>query len=130
MLALGWAQVFGLTRGYVCDCSGTQEITPFDHCHSSEVFGCHHEDEPLHSHEDHEHEPTHEHALLKESLDLQLLSAPQSLISPMIITEMSGHDYARNDTLQLPAFLPAVAAEASLRRRWPQVLTRSIALQV
>ena len=130
MLALGWAQVFGLTRGYLCHCSGVQEITPFDHCHSLDGFGCHHEDEPRHTHENHEDESTHEHTLLKESLDSQLLSFPQVITNPWVITEMPVENHRPVIGLQIPLATFSDASDTTLKRRWPQVLTRTIALRV
>jgi hypothetical protein len=133
MLALGWAQVFGLTRGYVCSCSGAVEITQFDHCHGHEGFGCHHDDEPLHHHDDHkDHEDstTHEHTLLKESLDSSVLSFPQISHATVIITDLYEGVFSRVGTIQAQASYPCYGLDPSLKRRWPQVLTRTIALRV
>lgn len=130
MLALCWAQVFGLTRGYVCSCSGTHEITQFDHCHGLEGFGCHHDDEPLHTHEDHENESTHEHALLKESLDSQPLSFSLVITSPLLVTKMAAVSHRPVIVIQMPVATLSYEWDTTLRRRWPQVLTRTIALRV
>jgi hypothetical protein len=95
-----------------------------------EGFGCHHEDEPLHTHEDHENESTHEHALLKESLDSQLLSFSQIFTSPLFVTEMAVVGHRPVIVLQMPVASLSHGWDTILKRRWPQVLTRSIALRV
>jgi hypothetical protein len=82
LLALGGAQVFGLQRGFLCECSGESVETSYEYCHH--VHGNMHEpcaeDHHEHEHEDtstasldHDHENqgqdgSHEHAPLKVSL--------------------------------------------------------------
>jgi hypothetical protein len=69
LMALLGAQVFGLTRGYQCDCTGRVEWTAQDHCHGPHDAGCH-EDEPLgHIHDEgdgpgerHEHQEVRDDA--------------------------------------------------------------------
>ncbi len=130
MFALCWAQVFGLTRGYVCSCSGTQEITQFDHCHSLEGFGCHHDEEPLHSHEKHEGDDTHEHAVLKDSPESQELSFPQLTAISAIVTDLEAFVFSRTLVQPLSLNLLRSWQKVEWGRRWPQVMTRSIALRV
>lgn len=67
LLALLGAQVFGLARGYACDCSGRFEMTAFDHCHGPHHHDCHREEELGHEHhegdgagERHEHQRLHD----------------------------------------------------------------------
>ena len=130
MFALGWAQVFGMTRGYLCSCSGMVEITQSDHCHGDEVLGCHHDDEPLHSHEEHEGEDSHEHALLKDSPESQVLSFPQlAAISPMA-TDLEAFVFSRTTIQPMSLSYLMSGNVVEWGRRWPQVLTRTIALRV
>ncbi len=132
LLALGWAQVFGLTRGYWCDCSGVGHVSAFDHCHGDHGRSCHHDDSPLHSHEDHqEHESeTHEHAPIKEALDAQpqvSLSAPAWAatcleIIPLFQLDLDS-EWQSASALRPP---PRLATQ----RPWAEVLTHTIALRI
>ncbi len=131
LLALGWAQVFGMMRGYVCDCGGEVEITAMDHCHGPHGIACHdHEsDAPEH---DHSEKDSHEHPPLTESVQAQQQSAQASLVVAPMLAVIS----------TLEAITPFISLnEAAISytppprddgggRRWPQVLTRTIALRV
>lgn len=141
-VALGGAQLFGLSRGYLCDCGGGFEFTAFNHCHGPHAVQDHdhghdHEDaEPHHRHheegdlpDDHD---THHHAPATE-LMLALEGTAKNLAAgvsatPMVIT---------CEALHLPkAFeAPPLVRAAFLRdegggRRWPRMLAHSIALRV
>lgn len=131
LLALGWAQVFGLTRGYWCDCSGVAQVSQFDHCHGHHGGGCHHDDTPSHSHEDHDADDgeTHQHAPAQESLDAQTFASLSAPLPPAVAVEV------------LPVFQPRPGDERrqepcprppSLTRdqRWPCVLSRTVALRI
>jgi hypothetical protein len=50
LTALVVAQVFGVTRGYECDCTGLMQWTAQDHCHGPDHDGCHRGDAPGHEH--------------------------------------------------------------------------------
>jgi hypothetical protein len=131
MLALGWAQVFGLTRGYVCSCSGVAEITAYDHCHGHEGLGCHHDESPLHDHDDdHDEESTHEHDLLKDSPEAQLHSFPQLAVLTPVLVDTQDLLFSRSVVLTAPLSSHRQDSSDGSRRRWPQVLTRTIALRV
>ena len=69
LLALLSAQVFGLTRGYQCDCTGQVEWTAQDHCHGPHDAGCHDDEAPGHAHDEgdgsgerHEHQEVRDDA--------------------------------------------------------------------
>jgi hypothetical protein len=74
LFALMGAQVFGLQRGYVCDCGGMVELTEFDHCHGPHSAACHDEESPV-EHHSHGHADdecggdTHHHAPYVESIE-------------------------------------------------------------
>lgn len=135
LLALGWAQVFGMMRGYVCDCGGEVEITAMDHCHGPHGIACHDHEfaAPGHDQDDHSDESdSHEHAPLTESVQAHQQSVHSSLVvAPMLAVIAT-----------LEAITPfislneiAISYTSPLRddgggRRWPQVLTRTIALRV
>lgn len=71
VLAVACAQVFGLGRGYLCDCGGVEKVTMADHCHGPHSEACHEheEDLPCNSEDDQHYEgDTHSHTALIESL--------------------------------------------------------------
>ncbi|MCW0218155.1 MAG: hypothetical protein OJI67_07510 [Prosthecobacter sp.] len=131
LLALGWAQVFGLMRGYVCDCDGVVEITAFDHCHGPHGVACHHDAEPTHHH-DGTTGDTSDHTPLKEAvnakqLSLQGSSAPLPILMVISILQPLTLLQAEYDLTNRHA--PAFLTE-SPGRRWPQRLAHTIALRV
>lgn len=119
--AMLWAQVFGLHRGFVCDCGGVAEVTAMDHCHGPDSAPCHEPD-------DHDASDTHEHAALIERLVagnvIDMVAVPAPLVS----------------VIEMPVWLAAepvlfeetVASKSDppLQRLWPQVLTGSVALRI
>lgn len=132
LLALGWAQVFGLMRGYICDCRGEVEITAFDHCHGPHGVACHHDDEDPSHHHDETTGDTHEHAPLKEPGDAKQLvtqssSAPLPVLAVVAILESLTLLQVGDDTASRALIPPR---EQSTGRRWPEVLTRTIALRI
>lgn len=135
LLALGWAQVFGMMRGYVCDCGGEVEITAIDHCHGPHGSACHdHEGvTPCHDQDDHSDETdSHEHSPLTESVQAQQQSAQASLpVAPMlavIATLEAITPFISLNEIAIP-YTPPPRDDGG-GRRWPQVLTRTIALRV
>jgi hypothetical protein len=135
LLALGWAQVFGMVRGYLCECHGSAQITAFDHCHGGQDAYFHEHEAPLHSHEDHEESEegeTHEHEPVKETLDAQTIATistpsladlPQTLLFDHIETVL-------RPTLKPPTAPKPPPRPADELRRWPRVLTRAVALRI
>lgn len=100
LLALAGAQVFGLQRGFLCECSGEAVETSYGYCHH--VHGSMHEpcEEDHHEHDgtvpqdhDHDHENqggSHEHTPLK----VELTAASQ------------GKDTSAFSVAPVPALLP------------------------
>ncbi|MES2506268.1 MAG: hypothetical protein V4599_06165 [Verrucomicrobiota bacterium] len=133
LLALGWAQVFGLMRGYICDCGGEVEITAFDHCHGPHGVACHHDDEPAHHHDDETEGDTHEHEPLKEpghakQLVSQSSALPLPVLAVLATLELPPLLLLVNDPARRPGMHPP--RDDSRGRRWPEVLTRTIALRI
>ena len=137
ILAMLWAQVFGMQRGYACHCAGVLHITAVDHCHGPHSEGCHDHDhaDPCHSSDDHaDREDTHEHDAIVESL-----TAHQASIVPIATPEPALAAWAMPEWL-LASLLPVAAVSdaqappwVEQRRQghpWPQVLAHSIALRV
>jgi hypothetical protein len=120
-VAMLWAQVFGLHRGFVCDCGGVAEVTSMDHCHGPESAPCR-------EHDDHDESDTHEHAALIERLVAGNVIAMFAVPAPLV------------SVVEVPAWLtvePVVFEETvsstpdpPLRRSWPQVLTGSVVLRI
>ncbi|MEQ1749184.1 MAG: hypothetical protein ABL974_07155 [Prosthecobacter sp.] len=135
LLALGWAQVFGMMRGYVCDCGGEVEITAMDHCHGPHGAACHDHEAvtPCHDQDDHsDEEDSHEHAPLTESVQAQQQSLQTSLmVAPMLAVIATLEAITPFISLNEIAisYTPPPRDDGG-GRRWPQVLTRTIALQV
>lgn len=135
LLALGWAQVFGMMRGYVCDWGGQVEITAFDHCHGPHRIACHDHDDlsPTHEHEDHpDDSDTHEHEPLTEALQTQPVAGQMAfafapVLAVIATLEVIPPSFSLNENT-LPN-LPPPRDDGS-GRRWSQVLTRTIALRV
>lgn len=133
LLALGWAQVFGMMRGYVCDCSGKAEITGFDHCHGVHDHACHHDDVPQHDHDDHSEDDTsHEHSPLVETVKSDQVAGQVSFaVAPVlavIATLEAITPFISLYEIAIP-YTPPPRDDGG-GRRWPQVLTRTIALRV
>ncbi len=129
LLALGWAQVFGMSRGYVCDCTGEAEIIAFDHCHGPHGETCHDENDPLH----HDcGDDTQEHTPLKEPVQAKQLAAQMSSFPAPVLAVLATLEpltmlLAFNEQASIP--LPPPRDDGS-GRRWPHVLTRTISLRV
>lgn len=139
LLALGWAQVFGMMRGYVCDCGGEIEISAYDHCHGPHGVSCHHDGEVAHDHEDaplHHHDDadsdTHEHEALKESVKAKQISllgsqAPLPVMAVIAVLEPLTMQLAFAETSSSHVEPPK---NGDLRRRWASLITHTIALRI
>lgn len=135
LLALGWAQVFGMMRGYVCDCGGEIEISAYDHCHGPHGVSCHHDSElvhddaPIHHHDDAD---THTHDALKESVKAKQIS-PLGSQAPLpvmaVIAELEPLTMQMAFAEACPRHAPLLK-EGDLRRQWASLLTHTIALRV
>jgi len=135
LLAISWAQVFGMMRGYVCDCGGVVEITTVDHCHGPHGIACHdHENTaPGHDKSDHADEKdSHEHAPLTESLQAQKHTAQASFVSAPMLAVIATLEAITPFLSLNETAVPHVSPprDDGSGRRWPQVLTRTIALQI
>jgi hypothetical protein len=132
LLSLGWAQVFGIMRGYLCDCHGYTQISAFDHCHATHSAISAEDDTPSHSHEeDHDHK-THEHLPLKESVQARTVVSTSGVTSVPVLALFILPDFVTCFDLAQPAMLSPTPPPrlAELHRRWPRVLTRSVAMRI
>lgn len=137
LVAVGWAQTFGLHRGWLCDCGGVAFITQVDHCHGPHSEACHEEDNADHA-TPHEHAggdkggDTHEHAAVVESLLAKqpsdfafTIATPMTLISELALWE----DLVR-DPAQESRRAETPPPRAGPAREWPRRLAQSIALRI
>lgn len=135
LLAIGWAQTFGLHRGWICDCGGVEEITQVDHCHGPHSEACHEEGNEAHSipHQHHEDDgDTHEHVAVVDSLiakqqnDFSFsIEAPVKVLSVLSLWE---------NLVRVPSQVEQVAhtppPRAGPEREWPRRLAQTIALRI
>lgn len=140
---LAWAQVFGMARGYICDCGNVAQITAMDHCHGPHSISCHETESAAHcvdDHEDgkashsdsdrHQHEPLKETVVARQAMQLALELNPP--VAWIWLTPLS-------TSLELTARPPLSSTSHRLRvpddggggaHQWPEVLTHTIALRV
>lgn len=134
LLALGWAQVFGIMRGYLCECHGTAQISSFDHCHGDHDKCCHEDESTSHSHEDHDEDDgeTHEHEPVKDTVQARTIASTSVATSAPVLALFILPDFVNSFDLAQPAMLSPTPPPrlAELHRRWPRVLTRSVALRI
>lgn len=134
LLALGWAQVFGMMRGYLCDCNGSAHISALDHCHGDHGECCHDDESAQHSHKDHDEDDgeTHEHMPLKESVQARTIASLEVSVSTPAFVTFILPDFVAGFYLAQPAMLSPTPPPrlAELHRRWPRVLTRSVAMRI
>ncbi|WP_395739891.1 hypothetical protein [Prosthecobacter sp.] len=144
LLALAFAQVFGMGRGFLCDCGGVERVTFADHCHGPHSAACHqHEDEapfPCQGTEDHHDGEegseggTHEHQALIESLLASISSKIEfSAIAPALVALVMPE--WQSPSLTGPASLTSSASLSAhpppvAHRPWPQMLTHAVALRI
>lgn len=134
LLALGWAQVFGIMRGYLCDCHGTALISSFDHCHGDHDKCCHEDESTPHSHEDHDEDDgeTHEHEPVKDTVQARTSASASLVTSAPVLALFILPDFVTGFDLAQPAMLAPTPPprHAEPHRRWPRVLTHSVALRI
>ncbi|GEP41488.1 hypothetical protein [Brevifollis gellanilyticus] len=139
LLALGWAQVFGIMRGYLCDCSGVAQISVFDHCHGDHGEACHHDDTPAHSCNDgHDHGDqvpceTHDHEPVKEDVKAQVAANAAStvLTTPPLLFVLPDFEFRQFVVITTLSTNEATAPlRSGVPRSWPQMLTHAVALRI
>lgn len=150
LLLVACAQIFGMDRGFLCDCGGIEKITRVDHCHGPHSAACHQDEDEAQDHDHaltpHHHDEsdpqsgedtdtdTHEHQALIESLLASLspgfeFSAPPAIIIGWVMPEW------QSPVIDLAALTstPEVAAAdppQATHRPWPRVLARTVALRI
>ncbi|SKA86343.1 hypothetical protein SAMN02745166_01284 [Prosthecobacter debontii] len=134
LLALGWAQVFGMNRGFICDCGGEVEITVFDHCHGPHGTTCHLGLSSAHDQEDHpESDDSQEHQPYKESVQAQKqLGQVAHVVIPALVVVALLEPLTPQLSLsedRASEYIPP-REDGGVGRSWPQVLTRTIALVI
>lgn len=130
------AQVFGLQRGFVCDCGGEQEVTQADHCHGPHSMACHEQEKeaPCSKPLDHESEgTTHQHQALIENLIAQRLGNDHVLVPEPITTwfalpvvELLGFA-SQHEAVRRSLFLRKELDQIPV---WPVMLAHTIELRI
>lgn len=135
LLTLAAAQLFGLHRGFLCDCGGFAQVTVMDHCHGPHSAHCHEHETPCHDSDDHHGDEgdTHEHEELIETLLAQSADAQGSLVPP-VIDLVSVLPAWLGTPVQVaappPGRPPATTAAPPRCRTWSAVLAHRIVLRV
>ena len=133
LLAVGWAQTFGLHRGWLCDCGSEEQITWMDHCHGPHSADCHEDEDHSVPHEhDEDNGDRHQHAAVIDSLvakqqnDTALqIFAPVNLLSTLDLWETS------RQTLAGVRFEAEKPPQRGLQApEWPRRLAQTIALRI
>ncbi len=133
LFAMAWVHAFKPARGFECDCGDEPAFTLHEHCHGPHSEACHdHEDEADACH-DHDDLPpdgdTHHHtALIDSMLALKADSSQFASIAataPVFLTVISLPPVVSTEHAA-----PHHIAVRSEDRRWPQILSRTIALRV
>lgn len=136
-LAIGWAQTFGLHRGWLCERGGVEHITQVDHCHGPASHACHeNEDDDDHSTPHHHEEgdnDTHQHVRVTESLVAkQQNDAALSISAPVKLITV--YDLWVNFRPQVPGSVCFAVETPPARGRpsqeWPHRLAQVIALRI
>lgn len=132
LCAMAWVHAFKPARGFECDCGDAPVFTIQEHCHGPHSAACHEHDEttPCHEHDDlPADDDTHHHTVLIESLlALKADSSQFASIAATMPVILS--------VIALPPVVPTehvaprhLAAQPD-GRRWPLILSRTIALLV
>lgn len=133
LLAMGWAQTFGLHRGFMCDCGGVELMTQVDHCHGPHSSACHDDDDHSlpHDHDD-EDESTHEHAAVVDSLLAQFqqdtgaaISAPVKVLGTFDLLER-----VRVSSVEGKCTPEIPPRPWRQMQDWPRRLAQTIALRI
>ena len=124
-------QVFGLQRGFVCECGGFERVTALDHCHGMSEREEH--ELPAHDRDDHgDGDPVHEHPPLKMSQEAEssVVSAPVTPVAPTLVFLPWTILIAEGSLLEKTAAFHPPRAETGARPLWPPRLARTIALRI
>lgn len=132
LLAMAWVHAIRPVRGFECDCGGTPAFTLQEHCHGPHSESCHDEDveEPFHAHDGLPADgDTHHHTALIESLTALRADSFQFAailaVAPVIFEAIALPPAVRTNESA-----PRNIAAHSDGRRWPQILSHSIALLI
>ncbi len=80
------AQVFGVTRGFECDCGSMTRIVALDHCHGVHGEDCHEDESPIPHHHEEEDSDRRDHAEVKDDFNGLSHPAPHFIFAaPMVM---------------------------------------------
>jgi hypothetical protein len=134
VLAVATAQVFGLGRGYLCDCGGVEKVTQADHCHSPHSSACHeYEEESCFGGDDHQDGDTHRHPALIESLLASLLSDVHVAAPVPVLVHLTQPGWQVLQATQMPVSQPHQVSDWGGHdpgRTWPHMLAHTLVLRI
>lgn len=137
ILMVACGQIFGLQKGFVCDCGGHEHVTMLDHCHGLSGDGDHdhddHDEEPWHDSGQHEDEDTHEHPANVESVTAESSVQLHFTAPTLAFIALLSHDWQELQSMAAKA--PAAQAlppwqEHDTGQRWPHVLAHAVVLRI
>ncbi|MBU6300175.1 MAG: hypothetical protein KGS60_01365 [Verrucomicrobia bacterium] len=133
-LAVGWAQVSGFPRGFLCEGERFGEVswTREDHCHGPHTTAAHDAGDHSIAHRHGEEEGgTHHHAAVVEPLLAMLSGSLAAPVAPMLwMIRVTPDEFPSLHTLRAatsPGEMPRWSRAAP---EWPRRLAQAIALRV
>jgi hypothetical protein len=129
LFAIGWAQTFGLHRGWLCDHCEGEHITQVDHCHGPHSTAEHeHDDHNVpHDHDETDGDTHPLPAVIDSLLAKQQNSMAVGLAAPALtlITEIIWDITPRHFSLRQEAW-----SQSGKPPDWPHRLSQTIALRI
>jgi hypothetical protein len=132
-LAVAWAQIVGLQRGYLCDCGGQETVTAWDHCDGPHGVECHdHEaaEAPHSKAQHHGPENTQDHPAVKE----KLLASQSSLVKRVMVEPVVFATWAPLPQIVIASqptiTIGLIDPHRDPPRPWPAVLAHTIELRI
>jgi len=107
LTALFGAQVFGVVRGYVCDCTGLMQWTAQDHCHGPDHDNCHRDEAPGHEHREGDGAgERRDHEQVRDEVDSRLVqpSVDAPSLVPVLIAVFGGEALWTAPVVMRPAW--------------------------
>lgn len=133
LVAMSWVQVLKPVRGFECVHDGVHRFTLQEHCHGPHSVACHDHDAevPFHTHDDlPESGDTEHHQALIASLTALKADASHfvivPIVTPLVFADVAVTPFVRECELQSRPLTTALPDG----RRWPQILSHSIALLI
>jgi hypothetical protein len=132
LFAMVWVHAFKPVRGFECEHDGAHSFTLQEHCHGPDSEACHDDDaeEPFHTHDDlPAGDDTEHHVALIESL--QALKADSFQFAAIVaVAPVVFEAVTPPPVVCCNESVPRHIAVHPDGRRWPQILSHSIAMLI